>query len=293
MNTFETRLAERLHDMADGEFPTAAPVVRVLSRGRAARPRRIAVRLAGASLAVLAVGGAVTAVAVHPWSTNRSPDTVVPQPPITLMAAVAASDGISYQVKVTETAGRSGVTTTEGAFDPASATGYLSSKWSGADVVYYERLIAGTRYIGASGAGQWKQLPGRFDRLGYDRGNNGHADGVAESAGAAADPAELLAELRDAGSKVTESRPGVFHFELTLKPETTPRTTLKQSIAGDVTLGADKRIATIAYTRTTRATKDEFSSTETTEVTMAFSDYGAPVRAEKPADVVVVEPAKK
>jgi len=236
--------------------------------------------------AVLAVGGVVTTVAVHPRSATRSPERVTQQPPITLMAAVAASDGISYRVKVTEATGRSGVTTTEGAFDPATATGYLGSKWSGADVVYYERLVAGTRYIGSSGAGEWKQVPGRFDRLGYDRSNNGH---VAGSAGASADPEELLAELRDAGSKITESRPGVFHFELALKPETTPRTTLSQSIAGDVTLGADKRIATIVYTRTTKATKDKVSSTETTRVTMAFSGYGSPVRVEKPADVVAAK----
>ena len=292
MNTFETRLAERLHDMADGDVDSVAPVAGVLTRGRAAGPRRAAVRLAGASLAVLAVAGVVTTVAVHPWRTNRSAATVARPPAITLMAAITASDGISYRIKVSQPTGAGGVTTTEGAFDPATTTGYLSSKWSGADVVYYERLVAGTRYTGASGMRQWKQEPGRFDRLAYDRSNAGHDDGVAASAGASADPEELLAELRDAGSTVTETGAGVLHFEVTLKPETSARTTLNQSIAGDVTLGPDKRIAAIVYTRTTRATKDTFSRTETTTVTMAFSGYGAPVRVEKPADVVVVRPAK-
>lgn len=292
MNTFETRLAERLHDMADGDFDSAAPVVGVLTRGRAAGPRRAAVRVAGASLAVLAVGGVVTTVAVHPWSTNRSAGTVAQSPAITLMAAITASDGISYQIKVTQPTGTGGVTTTEGAFDPATSTGYLSSKWSGADVVYYERLVAGTRYTGASGMRQWKQEPGRFDRLAYDRSDDGHDDGVAASAGASADPEQLLAELRDAGGKVTGTGAGVLHFEVTLKPETSPRTTLNQSIAGDVTLGPDKRIATIVYTRTSRATKDKLARTETTKVTMVFSGYGAPVRVEKPAGAVVAEPTK-
>src|SRR5690349_10487427 len=101
MNTFETQLAERMHDMADGEFDSAVPAAGVLARGRTAGRRRAAVRIAGASLAVLAVGGVVTAVAAHPSRTDHSTATVAESPQLKLMAAVAASESTSYQLEVT------------------------------------------------------------------------------------------------------------------------------------------------------------------------------------------------
>ena len=244
------------------------------------------VGLAGVAAVAVTLSG-TGAGAGGPQGDGRPAAVAAGTPELRLASAITASQNTTYRIKVTIQEGKSRATTNEGAFDPATSTGYLNSQWAGSGPVYYERLVAGIRYVGSSGSPNWKQDPRRYDRLTYDTSAKGH-DPAAKASGATANPDELLAELRKAGTKITESG-GKFHFEVTLKPEKAPRTTLKQSIAGDITLDGDQRISSIAYTRTSRATKDGISETSTTTVRMAFSGYGAPVKVEKPAKVDVVK----
>jgi hypothetical protein len=293
----EQQLTAGMHDEV-GEAALSGDVLAAAMRGHQRRQvlrRTVYVAgvagLAGVTAAALNLGSGPGA---GPQPGGERPAVAAAgTPQLHLAAAIAAGQNISYKIKVTVPDGRGGVTTTEGAFDPATATGYLTSRWSGAAVVTQERLVDGFRYWNASGVRQWQRLPGTYDRLAYDRSNNGHNDTVAGSAGASADPQELLAELRGTGATITEPGAGVFHFEITLEPQTTPRTTLNQIIAGDITLGADKRIATIVYTRTTKWTKGTVSGTDRDKVTMTFSDYGTPVTVEKPANAVVATTATK
>ncbi|HEY2672568.1 MAG TPA: hypothetical protein VGJ07_19620 [Rugosimonospora sp.] len=291
MNILESQLANRLHDMMDDEVGSAPPALAVLSRGQRAGRRRTATMVATASLAVVAVGGVTVAAVAQPWA-QRGPGALaqsrpgaaaqVPAPRPQLAAAVAASQNISYRVKVTQTYGPGSVQTTDGAFDPASATGYLNSTSSGAGVTYEERLVNGVRYVSSSGSPDWKQDPGTYDRLSYDQNLNG-------APSASVDPQQLFETLRNSGATVSQTGPRVFHFEVTVDTPATARTTLSQAFVGDVTLNADKRIAKVAYRRTDHGTKDGSAFTETTPVTVELSSYGLPVRVDKPTSVVGVK----
>lgn len=273
MNTFETRLADRMHDVAEAETGGTPPTENLLSRGRQARLRRRAV-LTGGMAAVVVAAAVVTSVV--PWSAPETPVAREAQetPALRLAAAVAASDDISYRVKVTWASGGKVLQTTEGAFDPASRTGYLNSASPEAEVVYYERLIDGTRFVSSSGSrDKWKQYPDTHDRLAYDSALN-------SAASASADPKALFDLLVAAGAVITQNDAG-FHFEVTANQE--------QTLVGDVTLGADKRIAKVTYDETFRSGKNGDVSTSTSSMTVELSDYGTPVRVERPTDVVVVQ----
>ena len=77
-------------------------------------------------------------------------------------------------------------------------------------------------------------------------------------------------------AKVTETGGGAFHFELTIVHDV-PRGRTTVAINGDVTVGADNRVAKVAYVTAVNGHKT-FNLT----TSMEFSDYGAPVRVEKP-----------
>lgn len=273
MNHFESHLADRLHDLVDDEAG-GPPTEVLLARGRRARLRRRTV-VVSAALVVLTVGaGVASTVGSGPSQPSAATDT---QPAtVRLAAAIAASDNISYRVRVTASPYGEPV---EGAFDPATRTGYLNETSAGGESVYYERLIDGVRYVSSSGSGDvWKQYPGTHDRLAYDQALGG-------AASASADPAALFDGLRQAGATITENSDGVFHFEVTLDNGTP-----SGSLVGDVTLGADGRIASVTYEETTHFTKGSLTETSAVAVTVELSDYGTPVQVEQPTDVVVVVP---
>lgn len=281
MNTLESQLAHRLHDMVDGEPGSPAPIETVLSRGRRASRRRAAAMGLAASFAVAAAAGGAAIAVGQPWASSRPGGAVsqaqVQMPQVRLAAAVTASENVAYHVKVTL---GGGVGVTEGAFDPTSATGYLNSRSPGTGVVYYERLVDGVRYIGSSGSAEWKQEPGKYDHLAYDSNLGG-------SVGATADPEQLLAMLRQSGATVTQTGARTYHFELARRGASG---VLKSDIyAGDVKLNGDQRIAKVTYVRTTRAEKRGQVDTETSSVTVELSGYGVPVRVDKPTDVIVVK----
>ena len=304
MNSIEQHLASRMHGMVDDE--TGAPPTEILlTRGRSARRSRqtkVGGAVVAAAVAIGVVAGAVswTAPSQAPPGQAQQDDT----PAVRLAAAVAASDNTSYRVKVTTS---NVADTTEGAFDPATRTGYLTEASPGNPNAYMERLVDGVRYVGCANCDdKWKQYPGTHDRLAYAEALNG-------AASASADPETLFDALTQAGAKITQSDAG-FHFEV----KTTDRYgEYPVTLVGDVKLGADNRIASVTYeeTVTVPKTKDReqpaattttgsepTTTTETSKptefvsstnvVTIELSGYGTSVTVERPTDVVVVQENK-
>ncbi|MCM0677167.1 hypothetical protein NCC78_21100 [Micromonospora phytophila] len=303
MNTnLEERLAAGMRDRVDGLALTRDVLAEATRRHR----RRTALVRTTYAAGVVGVVGALAAVATigapvrtadSPPVAGRPPAASAESPQMRLAAAAAASENISYRVKVTTTSkdkappkgelpepvSRSWVTT--GAFDPTTATGYLDSPYTGLRPVVaagfeHERLIGGVRYIGApngsvgsNGEIVWSREPGTHDNLNFDLALDG-------GLGASADPQDLFRALRQAGAKVTETAGG-YHFEVTVEDRRSH--IVADSFVGDVTLGADNRIATVTYDRTARSSIRGENFTYHLHVAIELSDYGMPVKVEKPA----------
>ncbi|MGS2616407.1 hypothetical protein ACVCAH_18055 [Micromonospora sp. LZ34] len=304
MNTnLEERLAAGMRERVAGLALTGDVLAEATRRHRrrtALVRTAYAVGVVGALAAVATLGTGVpgrTGVSPAPVA-ERPPGAGVESPQLRLAAAAEASENISYRVKVTTTwkdkapangelpepVSQSWVTM--GAFDPTTATGYLESPYTGLRPVVaagfeHERLIDGVRYIGApngsvgsNGEIVWSQEPGRHDRLNFDLALDG-------GLGASADPQDLFRALGQSGAKVTETAGGGYHFEVTV-------TDLRNEIAadsfvGDVTLGADNRIATVTYDRVARSTIKGENFTYHLHVVIELSGYGLPVQVERPA----------
>jgi hypothetical protein len=177
---------------------------------------------------------------------------------------------------------------TEGAFDPTTATGYLHSPYTGLRPVVVagfedERLVNGVRYVGApdgtvggNGEIRWSRYPGKQDSLNYDLALGG-------GLGGSADPQELFRVLRQAGAKVTETAGGAYHFEVTVKDPS--QQIAADRFVGEVTLGADNRIAKVAYERVVQSNMRGEAFTYHLHVVIELSDYGTPVQVETPTDL--------
>lgn len=306
----EERLAAGMRERVAGLELTGDVLAAATRRHR----RRTALVRGAYAAGVVGVVGALVAVATVgtgvPERPGVAPGNVAERPPgagaespqLRLAAAAEASENISYRVRVTTTSkdrapadgelpepvSESWVTT--GAFDPTTATGYLESPYTGlrpaiAAGFEHERLIDGVRYIGApngsvgsNGEIVWSREPGRHDRLNFDLALDG-------GLGASADPRDLFRALRQSGAKVTETAGGGYHFEVTVTDRR--NAIVADSFVGDVTLGADNRIATVAYDRTARANLRGANFTYHLHVVIELSDYGLPVRVEKPAGALV------
>ncbi len=243
------------------------------------------VGLAGALAVAVSVGGAG-----HPAPGTRQPpvasaDPANPRLNMRLASAVAATENISYKVKVTAGSktdpGSWG--TTEGAFDPAAATGYLNSSQPDGGAVYYQRLVNGVLFVGSSGSKRWKQEPsnGRLEYVGALGG----------AVGSSADPNQLFQALRELNATITQTGARTYHFE-SVRPYDDQYATGSAILVGDVTLDTDKRIAKVTYESTNKGqmkpgVKGGVAYTSTDVVTMELSGYGTPVKVERPTDVVV------
>ncbi|WP_433076914.1 hypothetical protein ACQP1P_33175 [Dactylosporangium sp. CA-052675] len=275
MNDLE-QLSERLHELV-GAPASTPPTYRLMERGRRARRRRAA--LVSASLAVLALGGvASVAVANH---ANRPIDrphaaATVADPGMELVAAIANSQNISFQLKSTATGQKGGgkptlpadTTVTLSAFDPATATGYLRS----ANGNFEYRLVNGVLYM-ANGS-QWLQQPGKHDSLNMDE------DKLRGEFTASADSQQLFEALRAGDAKVDKTGADTYHFEAT---RTKDGGTVK--FIGDFSVGTDKRIAKVTYDWTLTYSQGGFHKSH---VVLEYSGYGEPVTVEVPPNPVLV-----
>jgi hypothetical protein len=258
----EERLAASMRDHVAGITLDSA----ILSRaGRRHRRRKVVQRSAFALGAVaLAAGVALAAPDRAPHTGDQEGGTARTR----LVAAVTASQSTSYQVTITvqitgEVKEKSKSVTLTGAYDPASGRGYLRMG------DFEEHLVDGTRYVLVRENA--KDLPDyKTNPLGFEwPGGQGFL-------GTSVDPAALLDSLRRRDAKITEAGAGVFPFELRVERKM-PDGTEIVAFSGEVTVGADNRVAKVAY-------KAVVSGARNVEITtvMHFSHYGEPVVYEKP-----------
>lgn len=265
----------------------------VVARAARRHHRRSAVIRTGYALGVAGLAGvlAVGLTAGAGGEAAHNPPAVQAEPPaasLRLSKAAAASDNISYRMKVTTgTATDPATRICEGAFDPMSATGYVHCPQD--DSVMVELLIGGTRYIGGEPPltplpadktpgeqyGRYGQYPGTFDRLSL------YGDAGSVLGSAAPDPAALFQALQQANATVTQNPDGTLHFEYVTQDGLS-----SSSTAGDVTLNADGRIARVALTGTWQSTVKGRLDTGAFRATVELSDYGVAVHVDRPTDVV-------
>jgi hypothetical protein len=291
MNTeLEERLTESMRQRAGGIALTGD----VLGRAtRSHRRRTMTIRI-GYAVGVTGLAGAVAVGltlgngAVPRQDAGKAPAVQARPASVRLVAAAAASDNISYRMrlKTGDASGKGGLTS-EGAFDPRTDTGYLRTPQD--DSVGVALLINGTKYEGAERPegklpadkgpgetyGRYGQYPGKYDRLSVS-GDPNSALGAA-----APDPAALFKALRDKGATVTENPDGTPHFSYTTKSEGGSEVT-----SGDVTINADGRIAKVVLTGTWQATKRGKLYNGTFGATLELFDYGLKVSVKRPTDVV-------
>lgn len=261
------------------------------------RNRRRDVRLrigfvAGVCVLVGAVAGAVTVVGgVGSRGDDAAGRSDVGQASdvarLRLVSSVTATESVSYAVSVTVT-DLSGTTTstTRGAFDPRTRTGYLDSFPSVSspvlhDLGMHERLVDGVLFWACSGcqnAGGWKQFPGTYDTLSY----GGGLDGVAD---AAVDPVRLFDALKRQGAKVVQTGSSTFQFDVVIDY---PRG--RYTFTGTVSVDTDNRISEISYQVTAVAGQDSLGVPPPRKVVVRFSQYGLAVSVERPTNVVQESP---
>jgi hypothetical protein len=279
MNTdLETRLTESMHHKVDGIALTSD----VLGRATIRHRRRTATIRIASGLGVVALVGALAAG----FTMSGAPEDPVvqarPAAAMRLANAAAASDNISYRLRLKDLGG-----TYEGAFDPKTATGYVRKPQD--DSVMTELLINGTRYVGGEAPlgplpsdkgpgekyGRYGQYPGKYDHLSL------YAGGNPVLGAAAPDPAALVKALVKANATTTENPDGTLHFEYA-----TTFTDGSSTTSGDVTLNADGRIAKVGFTYAWRSTAKKRLDKGTSVTTLELYDYGLKVKVKRPTDVV-------
>jgi hypothetical protein len=260
---------------------------RVVARATSRHRRRAAVIRTGYAMGVVGLAGILAVGLTAGQSPGGGEQRAQPVPAsVQLSKAAAASDNISYRMKLTMGHAAKPVSgTCEGAFDPLNATGYVRCPQD--DSVMVELLINGTRYIG--GEAPLTPLPPdktpgeKYGRYGQYPGRHDHLSLISDTVlGAAApDPAALFKALQQANATVTQNPDGTFHFEFTTQVQHGSTST-----AGDVSLNADGRIAKVSIAGTWQSTAKGRLDTGTFRATIELSDYGLAVHVDPPADVV-------
>ncbi|MEV4412031.1 hypothetical protein [Catellatospora sp. NPDC049609] len=285
----EERLLQSMHHKVDGITLASDVLGRATRRHRRRTTTiRIGYALGVTGLAGLLTAGLTLGTGAAPGKDAQHPSAVQAAPAsMRLAAAAAASDDISYRMRLTTGAAQGqGGLTYEGAFDPRTATGYVRLPKD--DVVMVELLIDGTRYVGGEPPlsplppdragetyGRYGQYPGKYDRLSL----YGGPATVLGSAGP--DPGALFKALKKADAVTTDNPDGTLHFEYTTQGTDGPSTTW-----GDITLDAAGRIAKVAFSSTWQTTAKGRLDTGTFTATLELFDYGIEVKVERPTDVV-------
>jgi hypothetical protein len=276
-NLIEEQLAEGMRERVEGM--TAAPglVNQVLRVQR----RRVLITRTAYAVGVVGLAGAVAASALTidangpAAQRNRPAATAADSPQLRLVAAVTASRGTSYHMKNTirvHSPGKPPIVI-EGAFDPATTTGYLRMSSDTTKAWYEERVIDGDLYTANVFPGEpipWWHEAGKHTGL--------TADPKIGVPGVSADPRQMLDVLTQAGATITQTGPDTFHFTVAL----TGRNGVSLgSATGDVTVGSDHRIAKVVYESTIKSPTRP-SDVTVIDATLELSGYGSPVAVERP-----------
>jgi hypothetical protein len=282
----EHHLSAAMQHEADGADSPADILVRAARNHRNHKTKmRIGYALSAAGLAGALAAGLTIAGSAQTPKASGPPTASAQTPALRLAAAATASGNTSYRVTLTTDS-----FVYEGAFDPARKTGYLKSanEWG----FLVQLLIDGTRYSGEEPPADGKphpsdgekysrygQYPGTFDHLSFEGGE-------VSDAAATPDPTALMKALRDQHATITENADGTLHFEYTVKSDGGKST---QKRKGDVTLDAHKRIAKVSTTFTWSSTVKGKLQSGKGKLTFELSDYGIPVKVQRPADVVLTK----
>jgi hypothetical protein len=284
-NFIEEQLAAGMRERVAGIAITTDLVGQTLRAQR----RRTMITRSGYAVGVVGLAGALAVGAlatggIGPAATpGRSSVAGAESPQLRLAAAAAASQGTSYRVKNTisnRSLPASPSMIIEGAFDPATATGYVHIPFDGGSSWHEERLVDGDLYTTDAVAGQrvdWQHDPGKHTTLTYDV-----KTGVLA---ASADPQQLFDALTQPGAKISQTGPDEYHFEVAIPPR---QGLTGGNMVGDVTVGPDTRIAKVVYEATLRSATD----TTVLDATLELSDYGSPVTVERPGGTFEQVPGK-
>jgi hypothetical protein len=287
-NRLEEQLSAGMRESATGLTLSGD----VLGRATRNHRRRVATVRLGYALGVAGLAGVLAAGLTLGGGGAAQPDakappaTQVQAPSLRLANAAAASDEISYRSKLTLGApGAPDITTYEGAFDPRTDTGYLRCVRDHG--VLTELLINGTRYFGTEplpgktptgvheAYSRYGEYPGKHEGFSYNLSNLPAVSGVT------ADPASLFKALKEANAEISQNPDGTLHFRI--RQEHQDGVTVYD---GDVTIGADGRIAKVAIAGTWESTAKGRLDKGAFTMTLELYDYGLDVRVERPADVV-------
>jgi hypothetical protein len=285
----EERLIESMRHEAGGVILTSDVLGRATRRHRR---RTTAIRTVSA-LGVAGLAGVLVAGLTSGGTTAPRPPAANQAQPVAmrLAGATAASDDISYRMRLRTGFASGPGPTYEGAFDPRTDTGYVRRPQD--DSVTTELLINGTRYIG--GEPPLRPLPadkGRGEKYGRYGQYSGKHDSLSLYAGtdpvlsaATPDPASLRKALRNA--TVTENPDGTMHFQYSTK-WTAKFGHGSSTTTGDVTLDRDGRIAKVTTKTGWEATVPGKRGPQkgTATATLELFDYGTPVTVKRPKDVV-------
>jgi hypothetical protein len=284
-------LSSRLHQLAGPEPTSEPPVATILRRGRRGRRRRRAVTVLTAMLTAVAIAGVATGianVAAEPEQKQASRGGAATTPKLDLVAAIAASQNISYNVRINIALRKvPGVPFNEedqrlwdyvgekghdvvGAFDPNTSTGFKKSDFS------EDRLINGVWYMSERGS--------TFTKAEGTRTTVHWGEDLTVSAGDA-DPARMLTILRDKGV-TTQTGPKTWHFRYEVPASRT--FVMGRVIEGDITVGDDDRVQRVKYEPTLPAGATDPLGVAPRRsgvqhvITIDLFDYGTPVRVEVP-----------
>jgi hypothetical protein len=256
--------------------------------GRTVRAHRRRVRVTRSLYAGGAVALAAVIAAVVFAAPGRPPPTGSKPPQLELAAAARASRGTSYRITNTVTnrslPGRPSFTV-QGAFDPASTTGYVrTTSAAGGSSWHEERLVGGDLYTADVVDGNvipWWHDPGtKHTSLSY-------VDKTGVPA-VTADPEQLFDQLTRVGAAVRQTGPHTYHFDVAVAPG---GGWSSGRVSAEVTVDPQGRIAKVVYEATLHGTGDPAGGT-VLDGTLALSGYGRPVTVERPGGTFEDLPGK-
>jgi hypothetical protein len=289
MTEDERALSAALRDLA-GRGPSGAPPLGdLVARGRRRRHARTA--LAGAA-GVTGVA-VVAALASTGPRAGLTPDTAsgvsaASRPsPISLSLAAERTDASPFHYSLTSSttsgraggAGKASTATSQGAFDPSTLRGYATAVGGGQSAQSIR--IGDTCYAQPVADGPWLILP-----------CSPPPSSLTTLGDLTQDPAAVLKQLEADGLATYAGRTGsgsdeadVWKFTLTQKPQASTedgRIEIGFTATGTARVGvAGGQVAAIDYTVT--IAPGQILATSVTNISITFSDYGAPVHVSAPS----------
>ena len=289
MTDSEQYLAEALEDLADHAPSGPAPMDELFRLGRRRRHARSAFAAAAAVTGVTGVGvlAALATGATHAVTPAEAAGGTASPRPVTLALAAASTDAAPFHFRITAKTTRTpagpgstvtSTSVTEGAFDPSTTRGYVQS--SGGMTNAETIQIGDSCYAQAATGARWIVLPCSA------------TDGPS-LVGLSRNPSAVLAMLEADGQATKTGQSGsgsgaseTWKFTLTEKP----RASAGSVVAGFTATGtaqvsvAGGQITAIDYTLRPDpgSLGPKLPADAVESVSIAFSDYGAPVDVTAP-----------